>query len=127
MSLHMARFVSCISHSLIHSLFSQVLTPLQTDSTSSLSHDVTGGIASKIQTAIDIVKETGVEIFLVQVGTPHAARALAGDVTGESEADYRRREDWKGTRISLWKSKELEETGRSLAVLETPSRTSMTE
>jgi glutamate 5-kinase len=89
------------------SLFlTQVLTPLHADSTSSLSHDVTGGISSKIQTAINIVKETGVEIFLVQVGTSHAARALAGEVTGDSDADYRRREDWKGTRISLWRGGE---------------------
>jgi isopentenyl phosphate kinase len=77
-------------------------------STSSLSHDVTGGIFAKIQTAIRIVKETGVDIFLVQVGTSHAARALAGDVSGDSEEACQNRKDWRGTRISLWRGSEGE-------------------
>lgn len=64
---------------------------------------MTGGITSKITTALKIVQETGIEIFLVQAGTPHAARALSGDIAGESDTACRNRENWVGTRISLWK------------------------
>ena len=67
-----------------------------------LNHDVTGGMTAKIETSIRIVQQTGVEVFIVQAGTSHAARALAGEMTGDTEEDKDRRRSWKGTRISLW-------------------------
>jgi glutamate 5-kinase len=62
-----------------------------------MSHDVTGGIKTKLQCAADIVKECGVDVFIVQAGSVHAAKVLSGemldvDADGESK--------WVGTRVS---------------------------
>jgi len=48
--------------------------------TSTAAHDVTGGIAEKLQTAIAVVTQCEIPVYVVQVGTEHAAEALAGRV-----------------------------------------------
>lgn len=60
-------------------------------------------MSAKIRTAVDIVRETGVEVFIVQAGTIHAYRALNGNITGDSLNQLKERENWIGTRISLLK------------------------
>jgi len=49
-----------------------------TISTEVASHDVTGGIAAKVQAAARIA-ELGVPVYIVQAGTTHAAAALRGE------------------------------------------------
>ena len=45
--------------------------------TSSRAHDVSGGLAAKLQSAAKIAAR-GTPVVIVQAGTPHAAEALAG-------------------------------------------------
>ena len=59
-----------------------------------LCHDVTGGIKKKLQCAAEIVRECGVDVFVVQAGTSHAARVMSGDMNCSTSRD------WVGTRIS---------------------------
>jgi isopentenyl phosphate kinase len=47
---------------------------------SSADHDVTGGIEVKLKTAISIVAQFGIPVFIVEVGTRHAADAINGRV-----------------------------------------------
>jgi len=47
-------------------------------SASSHEHDVTGGIAGKLGSAISIVRQTAAEVIIVQCGTSDAHRALRG-------------------------------------------------
>jgi glutamate 5-kinase len=42
-------------------------------------HDVTGGMGAKLQCAIDIVHEFGVDVYIVQAATPHAKRVMRGE------------------------------------------------
>ena len=60
-------------------------------------------MSAKIKTAIEIVKETNSEVFIVQVGTAHAYRALNGEMVGDDVNQVNNRKNWIGTRISLWK------------------------
>ncbi len=46
-------------------------------SSSVAAHDVSGGLAAKLESAAAIAT-AGVPVCIVQVGTPHAAEALAG-------------------------------------------------
>ena len=46
-------------------------------STSQMVHDVTGGIAGKLQTAVDIAR-LGIPVYIVQAGTEHALKAMQG-------------------------------------------------
>ena len=46
-------------------------------SSSVAAHDVSGGLAAKLESAAAIAA-AGVPVCIVQVGTPHAAEALAG-------------------------------------------------
>lgn len=47
---------------------------------STAEHDVTGGIEEKLKTAIGVVLKCKIPVYIVQVGTQHAADALAGKV-----------------------------------------------
>ena len=44
---------------------------------SAAAHDVSGGLAAKLESAA-VIAAAGVPVCIVQVGTPHAGRALAG-------------------------------------------------
>lgn len=46
--------------------------------TSTAAHDVTGGLAAKLEAAAKVA-QCGVPVLIVQVGTAHAAAALAGE------------------------------------------------
>lgn len=46
-------------------------------STSKVAHDVTGGIAGKLQAAMDIAR-LGIPVFIVEAGTEHALKAMQG-------------------------------------------------
>lgn len=63
--------------------------------TESMSHDVTGGIVTKLQCAADIVKECGVDVFMAQAGSTHAARVMAGENIGINSVLK-----WIGTKVS---------------------------
>jgi isopentenyl phosphate kinase len=41
---------------------------------------VTGGIEGKLKTAFEIAKEMKIPVYIVQVGTEHARKAMSGDV-----------------------------------------------
>eukprot|EP01035_Chromulina_nebulosa_P028501 gene28501-37626_t len=45
--------------------------------TSKLVHDVTGGIAGKLQAAVDIAR-LGIPVYIVEAGTDHALQAMRG-------------------------------------------------
>mmetsp|Transcript_45875 Transcript_45875/g.92579 ORF Transcript_45875/g.92579 Transcript_45875/m.92579 type:complete len:303 (+) Transcript_45875:68-976(+) len=47
---------------------------------STAEHDVTGGIEEKLRTAISVVVKCNIPVYIVQVGTQHAADALSGKV-----------------------------------------------
>lgn len=66
-------------------------------------------MSAKIKTAVDIVKETGIEVFIVQAGTTHAYHVLSGDIINCTELNQvnKNHVNWIGTRISLLKEKEL--------------------
>ena len=46
-------------------------------SSTTAAHDVTGGIAAKLRSAA-VIAATGLDVCIVEAGTPHAAEALAG-------------------------------------------------
>lgn len=46
-------------------------------STSKMVHDVTGGIAGKLQAAVDIAR-LGIPVYIVEAGTEHALKAMQG-------------------------------------------------
>lgn len=47
--------------------------------TEAAAHDVTGGLQTKLEAAAEIARR-GIPVVIVQVGTPHAAAALRGEV-----------------------------------------------
>lgn len=53
----------------------KIRIPISTDIA---AHDVTGGMEAKIQTAVDIVLETGLDVFIVRAGSEDARIALCG-------------------------------------------------
>lgn len=78
----------------------QISLSLEADS---LSHDVTGGIVSKLKCAANIVHESGVDVYIVQAGTFHASRALSGEkISNEYPGDSDGNVDKSVTKDGKW-------------------------
>lgn len=56
------------------------------------AHDTTGGMSTKIAEAASIAA-TGIDVFVVEAGTPHALEVLRGNVKKLNT------KSWKGTLI----------------------------
>jgi isopentenyl phosphate kinase len=65
---------------LVQSSGNWTVTGNQSFETSVSSHDVTGGIVRKIESAVSVVRDTGIPLFIVKAGTEDAKRAMMGEL-----------------------------------------------
>jgi hypothetical protein len=65
------------------------------ETASAHAHDVTGGIAAKLQAAVGVVVGCGIPVFVVEVGTASAAQALAGQVPDTCTVIRRNEAAWR--------------------------------
>jgi len=77
----------------------QVPTELVSISTTTASHDVTGGIKSKLQCAYNMTLKTQIPVYIVQINSPSAYEIITNYQDTNNELQYLESIGWKGTKI----------------------------